>query len=91
MNLTFNQETNYFSFFEITSNVQIFLKICYFSISIISIFGNCLIIYAVFNNKRMHNVTNYFITNLAIVDIAISIFSTPFQVKLATFIKQTLN
>ena len=66
--------------YEIPNNIHLLFKIGFYLVSIISVFGNCLIIYVVIRNKRMHNVTNYFITNLAFVDIIISLFSTPFQV-----------
>lgn len=68
--------------FTITTPIKVLLSIGYYLIALVSIFGNSLIIYVVIRNKRMHNVTNYFITNLAIVDIIISVFSTPFQVRL---------
>ncbi|CAF0886356.1 unnamed protein product, partial [Brachionus calyciflorus] len=77
-------ESNYnYIFFDINPNWQFALKFGYFSISTISIIGNLLIIYVVVSNKRMHNVTNYFITNLALVDIIISVFSTPLQFQAA--------
>ena len=49
-------------------------------ISLLSILGNFFIILAVLRCKRMHNVTNYFIINLAIADIIVSVLATPFQV-----------
>ena len=56
------------------------LSIAYGIISILSVLGNILILWAVIRNKRMHNVTNYFICNLALADIVIGLFATPFQV-----------
>jgi hypothetical protein len=86
MNVSFN-ETNstitvddYSLLYDIPPHVRLVFTIAYYSVSVISIFGNVLIIYVVTCNKRMHNVTNYFITNLAFVDIIISVFSTPLQV-----------
>ena len=58
----------------------IFLSALYGLISFISVVGNCLIIYVVAKNKRMQNVTNYFISNLALADVVIGMFATPFQV-----------
>ena len=84
MNLTWYEKEIEHKLFNITPNLQLGLKFGYYSISLISIFGNFLIIYVVIKNKRMHNVTNYFITNLALVDIIISLFSTPFQVNLSS-------
>ncbi len=57
-----------------------FLSILYGSISIVSVVGNSLIIWTVMANKRMRNVTNYFISNLAMADIVIGVLVTPFQV-----------
>lgn len=67
-----------------TTNIYmfIFLSLLYGMISVISVVGNCLIIYVVAKNKRMQNVTNYFISNLALADIVIGMFVTPFQVKI---------
>ena len=64
----------------IPKSLEIFFSIIYYSISLFSVFGNLLIIIAVVWNKHMQNVTNIFIVNLAIADIIISLFSTPFQV-----------
>jgi hypothetical protein len=56
------------------------LSLLYGSISCLSIFGNILIIIVVVKSKRMHNVTNYFISNLALADVIIGVFAIPFQV-----------
>lgn len=60
--------------------VIVFLGICYGSISILAIAGNSLVIYIVATSKRMQNVTNCFIANLALADIVIGLFVIPFQV-----------
>ena len=64
----------------VTTYLPAFLAIAYGTISVLSVFGNGLIIWAVLGNKRMHNVTNYFISNLALADVVIGVFATPFQV-----------
>lgn len=80
-----NQETikNYtndnLSLYEIPDTLKIIFSLAYYTISIWSVVGNCLIVWTVFFNKRMHNVTNFFIVNIAIADIIISLFCTPFQ------------
>lgn len=68
--------------YSIPSSLYQAFSVFYYSVSFISVVGNCLIIFVILRNKRMHNVTNYFITNLAVVDIIISVFSTPFQVSI---------
>ena len=64
----------------VTTYLTAFLAVAYGTISVLSVFGNGLIIWAVLGNKRMHNVTNYFISNLALADVVIGVFATPFQV-----------
>lgn len=61
----------------------VFLSILYGAISFVSVTGNCLIIFVVLRNKKMKNVTNYFISNLALADVVIGMFATPFQVSLS--------
>jgi hypothetical protein len=56
------------------------LSLLYGSISIISIIGNSLIIFTIIRSKRMRNVTNFFICNLALSDIIIGFLVSPFQV-----------
>ena len=56
----------------------IFLSMLYGSISIISVIGNCLIIFVVFKSKRMQCVTNFFICNLAIADVVIGLLEKKF-------------
>ncbi|XP_014599240.1 PREDICTED: neuropeptide Y receptor isoform X1 [Polistes canadensis] len=49
----------------------------YFTIFIVALIGNGLVCYVVCSSPRMHTVTNYFIVNLAISDILISVFCIP--------------
>ena len=69
-----------YDLYEIVPWVDNLFKFLYYSVSVISVIGNLLIILIVIKNKKMHNVNNYFILNLSVVDVIISIFSTPFQV-----------
>jgi hypothetical protein len=68
-----------FSPYKVDWYIIVFLSFLYGLISLISIFGNALIIWAVVNNKKMKNVTNYFIINLAVADIIIGVLVAPFQ------------
>jgi len=52
----------------------------YGTISVMAVVGNALVIWIVTSSKRMHNVTNLYIANLALADIVIGLFSIPFQV-----------
>ncbi|KAL4232199.1 hypothetical protein ACF0H5_009774 [Mactra antiquata] len=44
----------------------------------IGLSGNSLVVYVVLRNKAMQSITNIFITNLAVSDIMICLFSVPF-------------
>ena len=57
------------------------------TLSVLAVLGNSLIVWVVIRNKRMHNVTNYFISNLAMADIVIGLFAIPFQVIIFALIK----
>ena len=63
-----------------TTPMFVTISVLYGLISIVSVVGNFLIILVVMKNRRMQNVTNYFICNLAMADIVIGIFVLPFQV-----------
>jgi hypothetical protein len=59
------------------------LSTFYIFLSLLCIFTNSLIIWIIVNmirSKKMENVTNYFICNLAVADILIGVFVAPFQV-----------
>ncbi|CAH1793894.1 unnamed protein product [Owenia fusiformis] len=49
----------------------------YAIVFILALIGNTLVVSLVYNNKRMHNVTNYFIVNLAMADILVSLVNLP--------------
>ena len=52
-------------------------SIAYSLVFLLGIFGNTMVVSVVYRNPRMHNVTNYFIVNLAIADILVSLFCLP--------------
>ena len=84
-------ETEQLSLYEIPTSIIFIFSLAYYSISVWSVLGNCLIVWAVFYNKRMHNVTNFFIVNIALADIIISLFCTPFQFHAAILQVQILK
>ncbi|XP_052268441.1 prolactin-releasing peptide receptor-like [Dreissena polymorpha] len=59
--------------------VIVILALLYGSISLIAIIGNGLVIFVIAKEKRMQTVTNVLIANLAISDIMLGMFATPFQ------------
>ena len=59
--------------------IVVLLAILYGSISLVAVLGNGLVILVIAKNRKMQTVTNIFIANLALADVIIGIFSTPFQ------------
>jgi hypothetical protein len=54
--------------------------ICYSIIFIISLFGNCLVCYVIMSTRQMRTVTNFYIANLTISDIMMTLVNIPFNV-----------
>ncbi|RWS04436.1 neuropeptide Y receptor type 2-like protein, partial [Dinothrombium tinctorium] len=67
----------------IPPSIVILLTICYLAVSLCAVVGNAMVLWIVFKSKRMRNVTNFFIANLALADIAIGAFAIPFQFQAA--------
>lgn len=53
--------------------------IMYISIFIFALLGNGIVCYIVYSSPRMKTVTNYFIVNLAVGDILLTLFCVPFS------------
>ncbi|XP_015792349.1 prolactin-releasing peptide receptor-like [Tetranychus urticae] len=68
--------------------LQVFFYCLYALIFLVGICGNTLVCYVVFRNKQMHTVTNLFITNLALSDILLCIFSVPITPLYLIFYKE---
>jgi leucokinin receptor len=60
----------------------ILVIVLYTTISVITVCGNSLTLFVIIKNKKMQDVTNNFISNLAIADIVIGLLVTPFQVRI---------
>lgn len=58
---------------------QTTVYIMYISIFIFALFGNGVVCFIVYSSPRMRTVTNYFIVNLAVGDILMSLFCVPFS------------
>lgn len=56
------------------------LLIAYSIIVVVSLFGNLMVCYVVVRHRRLHTVTYFFIANLALSDLSITIFNIPFNV-----------
>lgn len=70
---------------EVPTAVLVLLSILYGTISFLAVVGNSLVIWIISTSRRMQNVTNFFIANLALADIVIGLFAIPFQVKYKLF------
>lgn len=57
---------------------QSFVYIMYSAIFVIALGGNGIVCYIVQSTPRMQTVTNYFIMNLAVGDILVTVFCIPF-------------
>ncbi|XP_064631669.1 G-protein coupled receptor 83-like [Lineus longissimus] len=56
------------------------LAIVFSAIVLVSIFGNMMVVYVIVRNRRMHTVTNVFVTNLAVADLLITFLNIPFNI-----------
>ena len=66
--------------YDVPVGIIVLLSIFYGTISAVAVVGNSLVIWIVATSRRMQNVTNYYIANLALADIVIGLFAIPFQV-----------
>ena len=74
-----NDDT-YQDLFEVPAGITALLSFFYGSVSVMAVVGNCLVMWIIATSRRMQNVTNCFIANLALADIVIGLFVIPFQV-----------
>jgi hypothetical protein len=65
---------------ELSTGVTALLFVFYCSFSFFAVVGNFLVMWIVITTRRMLNVTNILIANLALSDIIIGLFIMPFQV-----------
>jgi len=70
----------YQDLYEVPAGITVLLSFFYGSVSVMAVVGNCLVMWIVATSRRMQNVTNCFIANLALADIVIGLFVIPFQV-----------
>ena len=79
--------------YEVSAGITALFSFFYGSVSFVAVVGNCLVMWIVATSRRMQNVTNCFIANLALADIVIGLFVIPFQVSrfAATNILQVIS
>ncbi|CAL1538276.1 unnamed protein product, partial [Lymnaea stagnalis] len=56
------------------------LLAAYGILCVIAVFGNALVCYVIFKNKRLHTATNFFIANLAVSDLLVTFVNVPFNI-----------
>ncbi|KAK3612482.1 hypothetical protein CHS0354_024450 [Potamilus streckersoni] len=78
-NSSFNDSIENLSLYTVPTGIVALLAFLYGSISLLSVLGNGIVIFVIVRNKRMQTVTNIFIANLALADVVIGLFATPFQ------------
>lgn len=72
-----NLEHMYYPVLKQPTHLVVMYTIAYSIVFLLGILGNSLVVCVVYRNPRMHNVTNYFIVNLAIADILVCILCLP--------------
>jgi leucokinin receptor len=72
-------ETDKHEILPVSPGIIALFVVLYGSISLIAVVGNLLVIVVVIYKKNMQTVTNVFIANLALADVAIGLFTIPFQ------------
>lgn len=58
---------------------QLFYVAVFFSLIVASCTGNLMVVWIVLRHERMRTVTNYYLLNLAVSDLAITILNTGFS------------
>ncbi|XP_069686426.1 neuropeptide Y receptor type 1-like isoform X2 [Periplaneta americana] len=69
--------------YDVPAGIIALLSVFYGTISVLAVVGNSLVMWIVATSRRMQNVTNCFISNLALADIVIGLFAIPFQFQAA--------
>lgn len=72
--------TEYIELYQVPPYMVVLLSICYGSISVLATVGNGLVIWVIIGSRRMRNVTNCYIANLALADFLLAVFAIPFEV-----------
>jgi hypothetical protein len=83
-NSILSDDDTYQDLYEVSAGITALLSFFYGSVSVMAVVGNCLVMWIVATSRRMQNVTNCFIANLALADIVIGLFVIPFQVSRIT-------
>ncbi|XP_056249959.1 prolactin releasing hormone 2 receptor [Seriola aureovittata] len=66
-----------FSGLDLLFNLKLLFIPLYSAVVLIACSGNVLLLFLIWHNKKRHNTTNFLISNLALVDLVMSIFCVP--------------
>ncbi|XP_048369443.1 prolactin-releasing peptide receptor-like [Sphaerodactylus townsendi] len=75
--------SNQFTGVQLIQSFKPLLIPCYTLVLLVGIFGNYLLLYVICKTKKMHNVTNFFIGNLAFSDMLMCTTCVPFTLAYA--------
>ena len=81
-----NGSANYTYPFADVALLQVFKPLiipCYTLVLLVGVFGNYLLLYVICRTRKMHNVTNFFIGNLAFSDMLMCVTCVPFTLAYA--------
>lgn len=68
---------------ELLQSFKLLIIPCYTAVALVGIFGNYLLLYVICCTRKMHNVTNFFIGNLAFSDMLMCATCVPFTLAYA--------
>jgi len=71
-------DLTYFEEIKQPLQMVVVLSVAYSLVFLLGLVGNCIVVSVVLLKTCMHNVTNYFIVNLAVADILVVVFCLPF-------------
>jgi hypothetical protein len=69
--------------YQIPTEGIVLLSIFYGAISLVAFAGNSLVLWIVLTSRRMQNVTNYYIANLAFADVFLAVLGIPLKFQAA--------
>lgn len=68
---------------ELLQSFKLLIIPCYTLVALVGVFGNYLLLYVICCTRKMHNVTNFFIGNLAFSDMLMCATCVPFTLAYA--------
>ena len=72
-----NDDEPFYEFIKQPVHMVVIYTLAYAAVFLLAVIGNTLVICVVCRNAAMHNVTNYFIVNLAVADLLVGLLCLP--------------